>query len=207
VYSETYRSANSVDHESGHRWNANLSASRGSATSGAVRAGYDFGFPLPLPHASLWLYSAAGAMSGKRSDSLANFYFGGFQNNYVDNGEVKRYRDYDSFPGFEIDELSAQSFAKTVLELNLPPLRFERLGTAGFHLSSVRPALFAGVLLADPDRSELRRSAYNIGGQLDFSFSVLHRLPMTLSAGYARGKQQHRKGSSEWMLSLKILGN
>ncbi|MES3003169.1 MAG: hypothetical protein V4787_20930 [Pseudomonadota bacterium] len=208
TYTDTYRSANSVDHESGYRWNADFGASKaGGDTSGSVRGGFDFGFPLPLPHASLWFYSAAGAMSGQRANSLANFYFGGFQNNHIDNGDVKRYRHFDTFPGFEIDALGGQSFARSVLELNLPPLRFASIGTPGFYLSSVRPAVFAGVLVTDPARSGLRRTARDIGGQLDFNISVLHRLPMTLSAGYARGRQTGGAASHEWMLSLKILGN
>ncbi|MDB5873747.1 MAG: hypothetical protein JWQ07_3189 [Ramlibacter sp.] len=207
TYTDTYRSANSVDHESGYRWNADFAASKAATeTSGSARGGFDFGFPLPLPHASLWLYSSAGASSGRRSDSLANFYFGGFQNNRIDNGEVKRYRQYDTFPGFQIDDLSGQSFAKTVLELNLPPVRFESIGTPGFYLSSMRPAVFAGVLVTDPAKPQFRQTARNFGGQLDFNFNVLHRLPMTLSAGYARGWQQNQKASHEWMLSLKILG-
>ena len=36
-----------------------------------------------------------------RDDPVANFYFGGFGNNYVDSRTIKRYREYDAFPGFE----------------------------------------------------------------------------------------------------------
>ncbi len=44
--------------------------------------------------------------TARRTDPYANFYFGGFGNNYVDRRNVKRYREYDSFPGFEINEIS-----------------------------------------------------------------------------------------------------
>ena len=57
------------------------------------------GFYLPWDHSSLWLQLAAGQSWGDRDDTLANFYFGGFGNNWVDHGEVRRYRDYYSFPG------------------------------------------------------------------------------------------------------------
>ena len=34
----------------------------------------------------------------------------------VDDGDVKRYRDFDSFPGFNIDAIAAKSFVKAVGE-------------------------------------------------------------------------------------------
>ena len=52
----------------------------------------------------------------------SNFYFGGFGNNRVDNGAVKRYRDYDAMPGFGLNEISGLGFARQMFELNLPPL-------------------------------------------------------------------------------------
>ena len=73
----------------------------------------------------------AGGSTGDRDDPLANFFFGGFGNNYVDNGEAKRYREVLSMPGFEIDAIGGRTFAKSMLEWNLPPLRFESLGHAG----------------------------------------------------------------------------
>ena len=73
----------------------------------------------------------------------ANWYFGAYGNNYVDDEEIKRYREFYSFPGFEIDQLSAQTFAKSTLEWNLPPLRFAHAGIPSFFLSYIRPALFA----------------------------------------------------------------
>ncbi len=205
-YSNTYRSANAVDHESGQRWTLMATAVDANGNVPGLRGGLDFGVPLAWPHASIWLYSAAGARNGERANSYANFYFGGFQNNYVDNGEVKRYREFDTFPGFEIDQLSGQSFAKSVLELKLPPLRFEAVGTPGLYLSWIRPAIFGGWLATDPGKSGQQRIARNLGAQLDLSIQALHRLPMTLSVGYARGFQNGLPSSREWMVSLKILG-
>jgi hypothetical protein len=62
---------------------------------------------------------------------LAAIYFGGFGNNWVDHGEVKRYRDVISFPGLEINEAAGQTFGKAMLEWNLPPVRFAHFGTPG----------------------------------------------------------------------------
>ena len=205
-YTDTRQSQGSVDHEKGYRWNLVAAANRANGEIvPKLRGGLDFGLALPLGNSSVWLYNAAGVADGERENSLANFYFGGFGNNYVDDGEVKRYREYDSFPGFEIDEIGGQNFAKSVLELNLPPLRFEEVGTPGFFLSWARPALFAGVLVTDPGNDSERRTLYNAGLQVDLSFTVMNRLPMTLSFGYAAGFEDGRKRDDEWMLSLKIL--
>jgi len=205
-YTNTRSSQGSVDHEKGFRWNLVASGDHAEGdTVPKLRAGLDFGFALPLANSSVWLYSAAGTADGDPENPLANFYFGGFGNNYVDDGEVKRYREYDSFPGFEIDELAGQDFAKSVLELNLPPLRFEEVGKPGFFLGHLRPALFAGVLSTDVSDGSRRRTVYNAGAQVDLSFTIVHRLPMTLSFGYAAGFEDGRKLSDEWMLSLKIL--
>jgi hypothetical protein len=205
-YTDTRRSQGSVDHEKGYRWDLAANVDRaGGDTVSRLRGGLDFGFALPLGNSSVWLYNAAGVASGNRENSLASFYFGGFGNNYVDDGEVKRYREYDSLPGFEIDELSGRNFGKSVLELNLPPLRFEEVGSPGFFLGWARPALFVGALTAEPADGSERRTVYDAGAQVDLTFTVLSRLNMTLSFGYAAGFEDGHKLDDEWMLSLKIL--
>jgi hypothetical protein len=204
-YSDTRESLGSVDHEKGWRWDAVVEADDSDLdTVAKPRLGLDFGFALPWRHSSVWLYNAAGRSSGDRSDPLGNFYFGGFGNNYVDDGAVKRYREYDSFPGFEIDELSANDFVKTVVEWNLPPVRFRAMGRPGFYLGHLRPAVFFGALVADPGDS-LERTVTTVGAQLDLSFTLAHRLPMTISLGYAAGYEDGDRRDTEWMASLKIL--
>jgi hypothetical protein len=122
----------------------------------------------------------------------------------VDDGEVKRYRQYDSFPGFEIDEIVATDFAKSVAEWNLPPIRFREVGKPSFFLSHIRPALFFGALVADPGEV-FERTITTAGMQLDLSFTLAHRLPMTFSVGYAAGYEDGERRDDEWMASLKIL--
>src|SRR5258707_10914177 len=179
-YTATDKSLGALDYEKGVRWSL-LSA--GDLGSGEffpkVYGTLDFGAPLPVKHASLWLYNAVGVGGGSRTNPLSDFYFGSFGNNYVDDGEVKRYREYDSFPGFKIDELAGRSFAKSLVELNLPPLRFSDVGRPSLFLSSLRPALFAGVLGIEPGRRD-GRTLETLGGQLDFNFTVALRLPMVL---------------------------
>ena len=149
-YTDVRRSLGAVDDEKGVAWSLVAKATRrtGEITP-QIRGTLDFGFPLPLPHSSIWLRSAAGVANGDRNNPLANFYFGGFGNNYVDSRTVKRYREYDSFPGFEIDEISGLSFVRQMVEWNLPPVVFESVGTPSFHLTWLRPG---GVRLAPVDR-------------------------------------------------------
>ena len=78
-------------------------------------------------------------VGGQRLNPLAAYYFGTFRNNYVDDRGEKRYREMESFPGFEIDEIAARRFAKLTGEINLPPIRFAEVGTAAFYLSHLPP--------------------------------------------------------------------
>ncbi|MEJ2258361.1 MAG: hypothetical protein P8X98_15485 [Woeseiaceae bacterium] len=124
---------------------------------------FDFGFALPWKHSSIWLRSAAGTAFGKREDEFANFYFGGFGNNWVDRGAVKRYREYYTMPGFELNEIGGRNFAKTMIEWNLPPIRFARVGRPGFFLSWARTSVFASHLATGLDDSAVRREVQNAG--------------------------------------------
>jgi hypothetical protein len=62
-----------------------------------------------------------------------------------------------------------------------------------------------GVLVTDPGNDTYRRTLYNAGVQVDLKFTLVHRLPMTISFGYAAGFEGGDKLDDEWMLSLKIL--
>ena len=195
-----------LDHEKGFRWDVVAYADyAGSSFVPKIRAGFDFGFALPIKHSSIWLYSAAGIADGDRDNSLANWYFGAFGNNYVDDGEEKRYRKFYSFPGFEIDQIAGQNFARSVLEWNLPPISFKEVGTPSFYLSWIRPAVFAGALITDIGKDRYKETYTSIGAQLDLHFTVVHRLPMTISVGYAQGYIGSSRSDNEWMISLKIL--
>ena len=204
-YSNTAKSLGGVDHESGIRWDlaGGVDHANGESYSN-LRAGFDFGVPLTFDNSSAWLYTAVGAMGGGSDSPLSNFYIGAFGNNYVDDGEVKRYRDYDSFPGFELNEIDARQFARVVAEVNLPPVRVREVGLPILHLQSVRPAIFAGVLVAGDNFADAQ-DYRSLGGQLDFNFTAGHRLPMTFSIGYAEGYMNGERQGSEILLSLKIM--
>ena len=205
-YTDVRRSLGAVDDEKGLVWNVEFDENRVSGQSIPQLFGnLDLGFALPFAHSSVWLRSAAGVASGDRDNPVANFYFGGFGNNYVDNGNVKRYREYSSLPGFKIDEVSALSFVRELVEWNLPPVVFESVGRPGFYLNWLRPAVFAAGLRTDPGHSALRKNYASTGAQADLHISVLHWYDMTLSVGYAVGYQGSRRAGSEWMISLKIM--
>ena len=106
----------------------------------------DLGLALPIPHSSVWLRGSAGWGPGDdRDEPFANFYFGGFRNNWVDHREEKRYREPDAFPGLEINEVGGTNYARAMAEWNLPPLRFRGAGTPSFYLTWLRPAVFTSV--------------------------------------------------------------
>jgi hypothetical protein len=206
---DTRSSPGAVDAETGHKWS--LSAHAYGAVGEVIPSltgTFDVGFALPLDHSSIWVRSGGSVSAGARSNPLANAYLGGFGNNYVDNGGnggAQRYRELLSMPGFALDALNGKSLVKSTLEWCLPPLRFESFGSPGFYVSWARPELFAGVLETDPDNKPTRRNAQDLGAQLDFQLHVMHRLPMMLSIGVARGFGGGGAGTSEFMVSLQVL--
>jgi hypothetical protein len=151
------------------------------------------------------LKGSAGYSPGDREVTFANFYFGGFQNNYVDHRSIRRYRDFDTFPGVEINEIGGTNFTKVLLEWDLPPIIFKRYGTSWYYLTWLRPALFMSGLITELASDEYRTEAANVGGQIDLRFTLLSRLDMTLSLGYAIAFAESRRMSDEFMFSLKIL--
>jgi hypothetical protein len=205
-YSNVKRSLGAVDDEKGVTAELVYDGNHvPGETTPQFRAGLDLGIPFPLPHSSIWLRSAAGVANGSSNSVLANFYFGAFGNNYVDDGSIKRYRDFSALPGFQIDELSAQNFVREMAEWNLPPYVFESAGTPSFYLTWLRPSLFLAGLWTDPGSDQHRAEYQSTGGQVDLSFSILNRYNMTLSAGYAVGREPTGRTENEWMVSLKIL--
>ncbi|HJR60858.1 MAG TPA: LpqB family beta-propeller domain-containing protein [Vicinamibacterales bacterium] len=195
-----------VDDEKGMRWSATIDGTRVAGQwFGRTHGTLDLGAPLPLPHSSIWLRSAAGVSPGSREEPFANFFFGGFGNNWVDRGEAKRYRQYYAFPGAELNELGGRNFFKSTLEWNLPPLLFRRLGTPGLYFTWMRPAVFVGGLLTNVDHEAFRRRAVNAGGQLDFQLIALSSLDLMLSVGGAVALENGFAPRREFMVSFKVL--
>ncbi|VUX54921.1 protein of unknown function [uncultured Woeseiaceae bacterium] len=109
-------------------------------------------------------------------------------------------------PGFELNEIGGRNFYRSMIEWNLPPVRFRGVGGSRFYLSWARPAIFAVTVVTNNDNSTVRRNVSSVGAQVDFRFTILSQLNMTLSMGYAVGFGDSVVGSpDEFMLSLKIL--
>jgi hypothetical protein len=205
-YEDLRHSLGYVDEEKGLGWDVGFAGDRVKGDYFArFYSDLDLGMALPIKHSSVWLRGSAGWSPGDRNEPFANFYFGGFRNNWVDYREEKRYRESDSFPGLAINEVGGTSFAKGMVEWNLPPVRFRRAGKPGFYLTWARPALFATALVTNPDSDAFRRTITNVGGQVDFRLGVLSRLELTVSAGYARAFESGVTPRDEAMLSLKVL--
>ncbi len=218
-YTNTTKSLGAVDHEKGLLWNLDFEPDLASGKAyPKARAGLGFGLPIGWNHSSVWLYNALGAAGGDRRNVLSAYYFGGFGNNVVDDGSIERYRDFDSFPGYAINGISARTFARSMAEWNLPPVRFAEVGMSSLYLRHLRTSLFAGALGTRPPGGG-EQVLGTAGAQLNFHFTLALRLPMTFSIGYARGFRisdpirlpdgsalpvgRHRDG--EFMASLKIL--
>jgi hypothetical protein len=214
AYKNMRSSLGAVDYEKGWQW-------RLAATTNGVRfvhndhaawRGFplvtgtlDVGVPLPLANSSVWLRNAAGYAPGDRNEPFANFFFGGFGNNWIDHQEPRRYRDLDRFPGVELDDIGGTNFAKALLDWNLPPLRFERLGTLALYCAHARTSLFAGGIVTNMDSDPDRRRLADVGAQTDFRLQLLTQDPLTLSFGWARAFERLRRSRDEWMVSLKVL--
>jgi hypothetical protein len=204
-YSFLQRSLGAVDAEKGYKFTGEI------ASSFVNREFYpylissaDFGAPFLSHHSSIWLRNSAGFNFSDQQNSFANFYFGGFGNNWKDHQDEQRYRSYYSFPGLKINEAGGGSFAKTILELNLPPIRFRKIGMPALYASWLRPALFSSILSTDAQEAERRSFYYNAGLQFDLRFITMSLLSSTISFGFAAAWDEDWNRSEELMVSLKL---
>jgi hypothetical protein len=205
-YEDLRSSLGHVDDEKGLRWDLATSVDLVSGDVFPKALGtLDVGRQLPIPHSSVWLRNAAGWSPGPRDETLANFYFGAFGNNYVDFRNEKRFHEWYSFPGADLNEIPGTSFLRSMVEWNLPPLRFRRAGREGFYAPWLRASVFASGLGTNLDAGDDRRVLGNVGAQVDLRMSVLSRLELTLSAGYALAFEDGYQPRHEGMISLKVL--
>ncbi|MCG8606601.1 hypothetical protein MJD09_16660 [bacterium] len=213
-YEYVRKSLGAVDDEKGVTWRLVTSSNYvNSDFFPRIHADLDYGFALPISHSSIWLRTSTGYSVGERENPFANFFFGGFGNNYVDHLTEKRYREYYSFPGVGLNAMGGKNYAKAMLEWNLPPIRFRRFGIPAFYFNWARLAGFSSLIRTNFDADEspsslqqfgFRRTLTNIGGQIDFRIVLFSHLQSIISFGYAAALE---KGdlSDEFMFSLKIL--
>lgn len=204
-YQNLKRTLGAVDYERGVEWSVAASGSYvDSEFFPRVYATFDRGFALPIDHSSLWLHTAAGKSFGDEDNAFANFFFGGFGNNYVDYQEVRRYRSWYAFPGLELNEAGGTDFGKAGLEWTLPALRFRKVGVPGFYANWSRLALFGSGLMTNVSDDERRREIVDVGAQVDVSLVIFSNLESTFSVGYAVAFEDG-ESANEVMVSLKLL--
>jgi len=199
-------SLGAVDYEKGYQFQIIMHSNYIHTTAyPRILSILDLGFPLPLNHSSIWLRTSAGYSFGERLNPYANFFFGGFGNNWIDYLHEKRYREYYSFPGVDLNAIGGTNYAKMMIEWCLPPIRFRRLGISSLYSPWLRFALFSSGIVTNIESRFIRRSVQNLGGQIDFRIIFLSNLKATLSFGYAVAFEELRKPSDEIMISLKIM--
>ncbi len=205
TYENLQSSQGSVDDEKGYIVGSNINLNYAKDKMHVLlHSQADYGIPLFINHSSIWLRTAGGISPGKRNDPFDNFYIGGFQNNWVDDKDVQRYREWNSFPGKEISSISGTNFLKAMLEFELPPLRFREFGIIPFYLRWMRTSVFSSALATNVENNSLRKIYYNIGVQVDFQFVALSLLRTYLSFGYAAAVDNSQNYTHEFMMSLKL---
>jgi hypothetical protein len=204
-YSSLGKTIGGIAKENGIRWRIQSLANYvNEELFPRVWGDLDYGFLLPWDHSSVWIRSSLGKSFGDRFEPFANFFFGGFGNNWVDHGGVNRYREYYSFPGVELNELAGTNFGKLTLEWVLPPLRFRELGFQTLYANWANLQLFATGITTNWDNEPIRQSMVNTGAQLDFKLVSFTAIPYTFSVGYAAAFEYRQRPSDEVMISLKI---
>lgn len=205
-YQYLRKSLGAVEDEEGVVWELNSANNYvRSKLFPRIYTNLDYGVLLPIDHSSIWLRSSVGYSFGDRDETFANFYFGGYGNNWVDFQNEKRYREYYSFPGIELNEIGGTNYGKLLLEWTLPPVRFRRFGFPSVYCTWSRIALFSSGIITNVDSEQDRRALLNAGAQIDLRLILFSRLESTFSLGYAIALERDQRFSKEFMVSLKIL--
>ena len=137
-----------------------------------------------------------------RSDlAIGRFYFGGFGNRTLEDKPVKQYRELFSFSGIPIYSLSAERFAKVMIEHAFPPVRVGGPRLWKHFLSHAYASWYSQALILD---AKPENKWVSLGAQVNFVFNHWFNLESTLSLGLARAFSAQRK-SNEWFFSFKLL--
>ena len=207
AYKSLRRSLGAIEDELGTTWDANVHANyAGSTLYPRLSLDASRGFLLPIDHSSIWLRAAAGtSMGGNRSDPFARSYFGGFGNNWVDYRGIKQYRNTESFPGLEINQVDGSTYGKAQVEWTSPPLRFRKVGVPSAYLRWAGLSLFASGLVTDFDDDDTRRGFVNMGAQADVRSITLSHLESTFSVGIAAAAGKGIRRRTALMISFKLM--
>jgi hypothetical protein len=207
VYKSLRRSLGAIEDELGTTWGAGVRSNfAGNTVYPRAIVDGSKGFLLGLDHSSLWFRAAAGSfMGGDRNDPFARSYFGGFGNNWVDYRGIKQFRNTESFPGLEINQVSGATYGKAQVEWTSPPLRFRRVGVPNAYFRWAALSAFASGLVTDFDNEAARRSFVSVGAQTDIRLITLSHMESTFSVGVAVAGGKDIPSSSQLMFSFKLM--
>ncbi len=205
-YTHQLRTLGAVEVERGVRWSLNVHGTFvRSEVFPRAYTNFDYGLPLPLAHSSVWIRSSFGYSTGERLEPFANFFFGGFGNNWVDHREVRRYRESYAFPGKKINAVGGTNYAKAMIEWSLPPVRFRRFGFPMIYCNWMQLNIFSGGIATNLDSDTYGRELANTGAQLDMQLVLFSMLESTLSFGFAAAYEKGNAATTEYVISLKLL--
>jgi len=198
------KSLGSIEPEQGYDWNVYAYSSFAKQTFyPQLINNFDLGFLLPVRNTSFWFRTSLGQSLGQSDKSNSFFYFGGFGNNWLDYRSSQQYREMSSFPGMEIDAISALNYGKLSAELNLKPLRFRKLGFKGLYSTYARATVFGMGLFTNIANDQPQLNYYASGIQLDLEIVLFSLLKSTLSLGYSRAYGE-MPSKDQFMVSLKL---
>ena len=144
-----------------------------------------------------------GQSFGEVNKTNSYFYFGGFGNNWVDYRSPQQYREMQSFPGVQIDQLSAMNYAKLTTEFNFPPIRFRKFGFLGFYITYARFSAFGMGMSSNLANSLANVNYFSTGVQLDLELVLFSLIKSNLSFGFARAYGPMLP-ADQFMVSLKL---
>jgi hypothetical protein len=198
------KSLGAIEPEQGYDWNVYAYSLFAEKTFyPQLINNFDLGFLLPLRNTSLWFRTSLGQSLGRSDKTNSYFYFGGFGNNFLDYRSSQQYREMSSFPGMEIDAISALNYGKFSAELNLKPIRFRKLGFKGLYSTYGRVTLFGMGLFTNLANDQPQTNYYASGIQLDLEIVLFSMLKSTLSLGYSRAYGE-MPSKDQFMISLKL---
>ncbi len=199
------KSLGAIEPEQGYDWNvfAYTSFAKNIFYPQLIN-NFDFGFLLPMRNSSIWFRTSVGQSFGESDKTNSFFYFGGFGNNWIDYRTAQQYRDMASFPGVEIDEISALNYCKLTTEVNFQPIRFRKFGLLGFYSTYLRFTVFGQGLFTNFFNDQANQNWFSTGVQADLELVLFSLLKSTLSFGYARAYREGMGPKDQFMISLKL---
>ena len=198
------KSLGAIEPEQGYDWSVYAFSSLAKQTFyPQLINNFDFGFLLPMKNSALWFRTSLGQSFGETSKTNSYFYFGGFGNNWVDYRSPQQYREMQSFPGVQIDQLSAMNYAKLTTEINFPPIRFRKVGLLGFYSTYARFSAFGMGLFSNLANNLTNMNYFSTGAQLDLELVLFSLIKSNLSFGYSRAYGPILP-ADQFMVSLKL---